>query len=64
MKKYRVTITEKVEKVSSILIEANSEEEAENEAWEKYDEDPSGFHEFYGIDEIELDVYSNVKEVK
>lgn len=64
MKKYEIIITEKVERISKILVEANSKEEAEDKAWREYDEDPVGFHTFYGIDEIELDVSSYVKEIK
>ena len=64
LKKYEVIIAEKVERISKILIEANSKEEAEDKALEKYDEDPDEFHTFYGIDEIELDVSSYAKEIK
>ena len=64
MKKYEIIIAEKIERISKILVEANSKEEAENRAWEKYDEDPDEFHTFYGIDENELDVYAYVKEIK
>ena len=64
MKKYEIIITEKVERISKILVEANSKEEAEDKAWREYDEDPDDFHTFHGIDEIELDVSSCVKEIK